>query len=237
MYTNSREALAESYRKGFRYFEIDLLELKDGSLVAFHNLEDTAEFGSRRHISEYSYSEFSASHYFGKLTPMSVRDVLAFLHSHKDAYLVTDLKDSRLRRQADDERPYGNRSREIAAVLNEEAQHFDSNTTARIIVQIYAFSDIKWARALYFHPRLIWTQYRGPQYDAEQLATLLEHMPEVDYVALKFSKVSAAFVQRLNEAGVGVLAFTVNSEAERSEFENAGGCGVYTDFLPPGRPL
>ena len=37
-YTNSREAFVESYRKGFRAFEVDMVRLADGVTVLAHDL-------------------------------------------------------------------------------------------------------------------------------------------------------------------------------------------------------
>ena len=41
VYTNSAEAFHSNYAAGFRHFEVDLMELKDGNLVAFRRSENS----------------------------------------------------------------------------------------------------------------------------------------------------------------------------------------------------
>lgn len=88
-YTNSLDALEESYHQGFRYFELDLIYTKDNQLVASHDWNLWSEMTgcqekniTKKHFLEHKiYEEYS---------PLTMDEINIWFGEHEDAVLVTD---------------------------------------------------------------------------------------------------------------------------------------------------
>lgn len=73
VYTNSREAFAESLQRGFRWFEIDLAETVDGQLVACHTLGPLQrELGSAARIGEMTHRQYMSARPYRRYTPLDL---------------------------------------------------------------------------------------------------------------------------------------------------------------------
>ncbi len=88
-YTNSIEAFDISYEKGFRLFEVDLVLLGDGSVLAAHDKVEE-RYGVSKHFSETLPEEVGKL--WGKYTPLSGRELLALVEDHPDIYMILDTK-------------------------------------------------------------------------------------------------------------------------------------------------
>lgn len=90
IYTNSLEALNLSAEKGFKFFELDLIETSDNEIVAAHDWEYW------RYITGYSgeipptLSVFKSIPLYGDLTPLCMTDIKDWFSSHNDSILITD---------------------------------------------------------------------------------------------------------------------------------------------------
>ncbi|MFH6603064.1 sulfatase-like hydrolase/transferase [Maribacter algicola] len=89
-YTNALEALDLNYQKGFRLFELDISETKDGHFVATHDWKHWATQTNYSGELPVSRAEFLAHKIYGKYTPMDMEAINTWFASHKDAVLVTD---------------------------------------------------------------------------------------------------------------------------------------------------
>jgi len=93
-YTNSLEALENSYKNGCRYFELDIQETSDNQLVAVHNWKEfkfiTNYKGSDTSDSPMTLDEVKNSKIYGEYTPLTMDMINQWFKSHKDAILVTD---------------------------------------------------------------------------------------------------------------------------------------------------
>lgn len=74
-YTNSLEALNYNYKKGFRFFEVDLEWVQDNELVLMHD------------------KGFKMP---GGLTQMSLADLVKWMLKHSDTYIITDIKSNNI---------------------------------------------------------------------------------------------------------------------------------------------
>jgi hypothetical protein len=88
--TNSKEALDESYRKGFRLFEMDITETSDGKWVASHDWNMWARFTDYEGSLPPSYSEFMKHKIYGDYTTLDLKAINEWFRAHPDATLVTD---------------------------------------------------------------------------------------------------------------------------------------------------
>lgn len=90
VYTNSLEALNNSYRKGFRLFELDINKTSDGIYVAVHNWEEWAQRVNYTDNLPPNHNTFKNLKIHGYLTPIDVTDINNWFGKHNDAILVTD---------------------------------------------------------------------------------------------------------------------------------------------------
>ncbi len=82
-YTNSLEALESAKRAGFKFVEIDLQVLPDGTIVGGHDDVHSA-------LSAKTWKEFSTHLIAEKFTPLSLPMIREFFHNNPDMWLVTD---------------------------------------------------------------------------------------------------------------------------------------------------
>ena len=92
IYTNSLEALDENYRKGFRYFELDISKTSDDWYVGAHDWtswKNKSHYkGDKNHIP--SLNEFKNTKKKNGLTPMTTERINQWFKEHPGAKLVTD---------------------------------------------------------------------------------------------------------------------------------------------------
>ncbi|MGB5554800.1 MAG: sulfatase-like hydrolase/transferase [Flavobacteriaceae bacterium] len=89
-YTDSKEALDLNYTKGFRLFELDISETKDGHFVATHDWKHWATQTNYKGELPVTRSEFLSHKIYGKYTPMDMDSINTWFAAHPDAVLVTD---------------------------------------------------------------------------------------------------------------------------------------------------
>ena len=96
VYTNSREALQRSLRKGYRYIEFDFLFTADSVLVAAHDWESFNKRTGFAHkgTAAPTYAEFKACRIDGCFTPLSATEINEVFESDTTIYLVTDKESS-----------------------------------------------------------------------------------------------------------------------------------------------
>ncbi len=84
-YTNSLEALDETYNWGNRVVELDFSWTSDGELVCLHNWGGS-------HAPYGTLEEFLNTPVYGKFTPMGLKELSGLLKSHPDASVIMDFK-------------------------------------------------------------------------------------------------------------------------------------------------
>ncbi len=90
VYTNSLEALNESYKKGFKLFELDMITTSDGVYVASHDWAMWARQSSYKGSIPPTHAEFMKTKIRGRLTPLDMKTINKWFRDHPDAILVTD---------------------------------------------------------------------------------------------------------------------------------------------------
>ncbi|MGB6153031.1 MAG: hypothetical protein WBG48_13695 [Pricia sp.] len=88
--TNTKDALDQNYAKGFRFFELDIIETSDKKLVAAHDWKMWARFTDYTGALPPSLEEFKKHKIYGDYTTMDFDDINAWFAAHPDATLVTD---------------------------------------------------------------------------------------------------------------------------------------------------
>ncbi len=96
-YTNSLEAFQTSYDAGLRIFEVDLVMLADGNVLAAHDgLEKN--YGLNKRFWELKAGEIP-NKYKKKWTVLFERDLLRLVAEHPDVYIILDMKGRSLEEQ------------------------------------------------------------------------------------------------------------------------------------------
>jgi len=149
-YTNSREALDESYAKGYRVFELDFNWTTDGRLVLVHDWAQTSsQFGMPPHV--FTYYEYIESMRRDGLHQLTFEQLQEWMLNHSDALIVTDTKDSNAR-------------------LLDYLGKYGRNIRLHLIVQIYRLPEFDAARQL--GPRAVWLTVYKSSYPAWALSRI-----------------------------------------------------------------
>lgn len=95
-YTDSKEALENSYNNGFKIFEADIKLTSDNKLVCVHGWTEK-DYKERLGI-EYNeespimdYDTFMSSKIQGKYTTLSFKELAQFIEQHNDMYVMIDI--------------------------------------------------------------------------------------------------------------------------------------------------
>lgn len=88
--TNSKQALDENYEKGFRLFELDIIETSDGTWVAAHDWKMWARFTDYVGTLPPTLADFKKYKIYGEYDTMDLNGINAWFATHPEATLVTD---------------------------------------------------------------------------------------------------------------------------------------------------
>lgn len=141
--TNSREALENSYKTGFRFFETDIQRTSDGHFVAWHlwtqadadNLR--IPYNARQPVPDlktFLNYRYLTNVFPAGLTPLTLEDIFDFMKKHRDATVMFDF----LAGYVDRDNPELMRS--FAAAFTDE------DIIRRSVVETYSLNN---ARSLY----------------------------------------------------------------------------------------
>ena len=89
-YTNSLEALNQSYKNGFRLFELDIIKTFDNVYVAAHDWKHWQRITGFKGDLPPTRSIFKKYKIRHKYTPMDMDEINNWFENHPDAILVTD---------------------------------------------------------------------------------------------------------------------------------------------------
>ncbi|SIQ68099.1 interleukin-like EMT inducer domain-containing protein [Maribacter ulvicola] len=88
--TNSKHALDENYNKGFRNFELDIIETSDGKLVAAHDWNMWARFTDYTGSLPPTHAQFMKQKIYGDYTTLDMDGINTWFKNHPEATLITD---------------------------------------------------------------------------------------------------------------------------------------------------
>lgn len=95
-YTDSKEALENSYNNGFRLFEVDVKLTSDEKLVCVHgwsksDYEKRLGWEYNEDNAVMDYDTFMSSKIRGQYTTMSFKDLAEFIEENNDIYIMIDI--------------------------------------------------------------------------------------------------------------------------------------------------
>ncbi|MDH5634037.1 MAG: CDP-glycerol glycerophosphotransferase family protein [Gammaproteobacteria bacterium] len=155
-YTNSKESIIKSCRSN-ALIELDIVSCSDGLVVAHDETEE--KYGLSQKFSDVTTDTFLQSRFNGKYTPMSFRQLCAFI-CDKDVYIVLDIKDvgDKYCKGVDD----------IHAVAAEY------NVQGRLIPQVYCYEDFEHVIKYDFYGSMVslWKYFDKDPFSAKSLENL-----------------------------------------------------------------
>lgn len=89
-YTDSLDALNNSYSKGIRLLELDISKTSDGHYVAAHDFEHWANISGYKGSLPPSHEVFMSQKIYGSMSPLDMKAINEWFKNHPDAILVTD---------------------------------------------------------------------------------------------------------------------------------------------------
>ena len=209
VYTNSLEAL-ELNKERFNFFEIDLMQLADGSVVCLHDLGPSAELHFGAPLDQLtSQQEFLTLRKFNpELTPCSLEELAAWFGANPEKYLVTDAKTENL-------------------PLLEELARTHPDLVGQTIPQIYFFDEYDAVSKLGFENQIFTTYKSRPS-----AADIVSASRELRFFAVTLAAEEiGALTQDLSASGVPTYVHTVNDLVWYSKIREWGVSNIYTDFL------
>ncbi len=200
-YTNSLEALEENYKKGFRFFEIDLDISSDDVIILYHCSEC---------YKKPSLKEFKLLLSKQNLTGMTLNDLRIWMFNKKDAYIIINVKTP-------------NKNIEILSLIKNS--FVDIN---RLIPQVYDFREYFHVRKLGFN-KIIITLYLKNYSDKTILRFITNN--RVSALTMPISRFKKDFIKKINDLNVPVFLHTINDLDVANDLSLMGVYGFYTDFL------
>lgn len=210
-YTNSMEALNDSYEKGFCFLEVDLEWTSDKHLVLLHDWGENMQKLFRVRPGIYSLREFKNFKMIDGLTQMTFDDLAIWLKKHPCVYIITDIKG------------------ETVPPLKLISQRYPE-IKDRVIPQIYRFIEYDEVRDLGYD-EVILTLYMTKNSDERVIEFLRNH--SVLAVTMPIDRAKTALPARLKNMGKSVYVLTVNDNELRNKLKANGVDGFYTDFIKP----
>lgn len=242
-YTNSYEALKQTYADGGRLFEVDLLLTTDQIPICGHDWKRVYDLlglpeaktnalgkplnpktASKEELyPPLSYDEFI--HYRDlceDFTLITYEELLEFMEAHEDMYIITDTKDV-----------------EEAAIrrmfkrLISMAKSKDSDVLNRIIPQIYnnQMGDILFE--LNDWNSMIYTFYQMDPYDHYGDIYTYARTHGIKVFTTTLFKADPIFINPMVDRGAYIYLHTLNKMEEvEDSLVSSRSYGIYTDYLP-----
>lgn len=208
-YTNSLEAIEESYKNGFKLIEIDFQWTSDDKVVAMHDWFDMVERLFMIESRVLSLEEFKSLDTFHDLTLMDLENIAKWVKTKKDVFIVTDMKRDNLR---------------FLKLLAENHQDIKK----QIIPQIYHIEEYLPVKEMGYN-NIILTLYES-NYTDDEIIKFIEGN-KVFAITMSIERGYTKLPGLLKEKGIRTYIHTVNNLCMFEELYKNGITGMYTDYF------
>ena len=216
-YTNSWEALNQSYQKGIKVIELDMTVTSDARVVISHNF--MPEISGKFDTETPTFDEFMNSSIAGKYTPMSLQMLLEFMEKHPDVYIVVDHPAKGFNRLV----------KIITYMLKViDSKKINNRVLKQFIIQVFTVREYDWLNSLGKFKNIEF--YFSARRDIEGTIEFISNN-NVHTVSINKVRLNKEIVSKFSRIGVRVFSPSINSiEEVKSAFE-MGLWGVTSDFL------
>jgi glycerophosphoryl diester phosphodiesterase len=242
-YTNSKEAFINSYKKGFRIFEVDIIKTKDNKFVAMHTWrkEDyrdlELEYNERNPVltqEEYLGRRLLSRSFKGGLTPLALENIFEIMKTYPDVTIMFDLHSNTLVKHSQGSTP---------VLLEDEIKQFaaffsDPMISGRSIIEVYTLENALTLKDTGFKNIQMWIQ--PPEERPGNLTTIDDYITNLNKNNIKIVSISPKNakdlpeeVRKLKQAGFTVFSPGWNRYRDLKIAENIGIDVITTDYLVP----
>lgn len=214
--SNSLEALQCNYKRGFRWFEVDLATTSDGELMCFHKGDEKLA-GLPQHISDLTVNDVEGKKYAGRYPITRLSKLLAETDKLGDVVLVLDTEGWSERMEQALSRTLG----------------YGPKRTTRLVLQAYREKDLKGITALSKELNAsILLNLQQTTVDDAKVEELVKRTSPIGVVA-STERFTPWLAERLQAINTPVLVQTINEHRDLVSLTRAGATAFYTDRYVP----
>ena len=210
-YTNSLEAIEQSYNNGFRFIELDFEWTKDNKVVLIHDWDSMARRMFKSEPEVLTLKEFKNAEVFQDLTLLDLDNLADWLEKRDDVYIITDAKRDNLK---------------FLKLIKERYEHIQP----RIIPQIYSFDECSPVKQMGYN-NVILTLY-GLHNSNDEIVDFAGNNT-VFAVTMPAERALTDLPMRLKEISIPTYVHTINDLYIFEELSENGVFGIYTDYFQP----
>jgi glycerophosphoryl diester phosphodiesterase len=201
---NTLATFEESYRRGFRIFEVDLSFTSDGHLVCFHG--DTESDLNRMSFEDYVRTRAKVG-----IPPCEFKELLGLLRRHPDIYFILDVK---------------NRFESSYAEIRNELK--PTGLGSRFIPQIYSFAEAAEFDGDSLMAGPIFTSYRSRM----PTDRMIKGVRALGIKVLTLNQERTKELNAV-PPDIFVLSHPVEDAFQAAELRDKGLRGIYTSYVSP----
>lgn len=214
--SNSIEALHCNYKRGFRWFELDLATTSDGELMCFHKGDERLA-GLPQNISDLSVADVEGKKYAGRYPITRLSKLLEETNRLGDVVLLLDTEGWSDRMEQALSRTLG----------------YGPKRSTRVVLQAYREKDLKSLTALAKELDAgILLNLQQTAVDDAKVEELVKKTSPIAVVA-STERFTPWLAERLNAVNTPVLVHTINEHKDIVSLTRAGASGFYTDRYVP----
>lgn len=223
-YLNSKESFIESYEKGCRLFEVDLVRTSDQVWVCRHSWNQSLGQWEEEGKKILTADEFLNAPIYGKYTPMSFRDLLILLKDYPDAFVLLDSKQYSIRN-------YSKTIEDYAEYLEIAAEADAKESLDQIIPEIYNEAMFPGTALAYRFPSYIYSLWQ--EYTIEEIYEIGDFCQEKGIPAVTvYDEYWTEEIQNIFDSRkILVYVYTVNDFDKAAYYMENGAAGICTDTL------
>lgn len=212
-YTNSREAINSSYKKGFRFFEVDINVKVDGKLILGH--DESAFIKNLFTDLKPPLTLEKIKNAPKKYNYMPIDDLMEWIRKHPDTYFLLDAK--------------GDCINKYKAMIAE-----NEDIMGQLIPYVYSSGDYEACKALGFEA-IMYGDYLGREDVDEIMPYLLKQHEAGTLVGIALKDAPEERVKVLSTFAKGnnmrIYYWTVDDKNRAEELMGQGAYGIITDVL------
>lgn len=182
-YTNSREAVDQALRQGYRFVEVDLQQTSDGVYVGAHDWDHFASISDRGGIP--TLAEFRTRTIYERYSVVTAEDLSALLNAHDTMWLVTD------------------KATDYPALLRQIP------FPRRMLVEVFSLRDLRRARAA----GVVYPALNVGTLNAQRILSMALHGVDMVTVDIRDLLAQQELFEWLHQRGLTIVAYTIHDEA------------------------
>lgn len=223
-YLNSKESFIESYEKGCRLFEVDLVRTSDQIWVCRHSWNQSLGQWDEEEKKVLTADEFLNAPIYGKYTPMSLRDLLILLKDYPDAFVLLDSKQYSIRN-------YRKTIEDYAEYLEIATEADAKESLDQIIPEIYNEAMFPGTALAYRFPSYVYSLWQ--EYTIEEITEIGDFCKEKGIPAVTvYEEYWTEEIQKIFDSReILVYVYTVNDPDKAVYYMENGAAGICTDTL------